>query len=86
MWAIWTNQIQNFEQVIDDYVCERCMSLFLGHTSIEPALVAGSLANQENLQLQSVTADSTIPINDVNEKSFIVENIETASKLNQGEQ
>ena len=44
------------------------------------------MANQENLQLQSVTADSTIPINDVNEKSFIVENIETASKLNQGEQ
>ena len=80
------NQIQNSEQVIDDYVCERCMSLFLGHTPTEPTLVEGSVTNQDTLQIQNVTADTTIPINDVNEKSFIVENIETASKLNQGEQ
>ena len=80
------NLAQTPEQLSEDYVCERCMSLFLGHVPDDQMQVEGSVSNQDTLQLQPVSVDPAISINEVTEKSYIVENIDTASKLNQGEE
>jgi hypothetical protein len=73
-------------QLTDDFVCERCMSLFLGHVSEEPMEGDENIPTQETLQLHTVTVEAPTGINDVTNKNFVVENIEASSKLNQGEQ
>ena len=77
---------QNSEHLTEDYVCERCMSLFFGHNPEDQVQVEANVSNQDSLQLQTVSVDAAIPINEVTEKNYIVENMDTASKLNQGEE
>ena len=79
-------QVQQPDKLLDDYVCERCMSLFLGHASADQMPVEVEMSNQDSLQLQAVSVDAAIPISEVAEKRFIVENIDTESKLNHGGQ
>ena len=57
---------------MDDFICERCMSLFLGHVSDETMEGDENIPTHENIQLHTVTVDTPTGINDVKDKNFVV--------------
>ena len=71
----------------DDFICERCVSLFFANISDEALNGEGVVSSQQDIQVQSISADAPIAVNDLTEKNYIVENLSDPQKLTvQGEQ
>ena len=72
-------------QSTDEFVCERCVSMFFAGESEQSVKGEEIIASQDALQLQTIAIDAPVSVHDGMEKNYIVENIEASSKLSQGE-